>query len=114
MKAFQNRVSKEDLNFLLTASSAAFITYLSMYAFRKPFTAATFDQLSLWGIDYKIVLIISQLFGYTLSKYIGIKIIAELKPEKRTRTLIYLILFAWISLFFSPSPPTHLISHLCF
>jgi hypothetical protein len=29
-----------------------------MYAFRKPFTAATFDQQSLWGIDYKIVLII--------------------------------------------------------
>ena len=105
MKAFQNRVSKEDLNFLLTASFAAFITYLSMYAFRKPFTAATFDQQSLWGIDYKIVLIISQLLGYTLSKYIGIKIIAELKPEKRTRTLIHLILFAWISLFFFAITP---------
>ena len=105
MKVFQNRVSKEDLNFLLTASFAAFITYLSMYAFRKPFTAATFDQLSLWGIDYKIVLIISQLLGYTLSKYIGIKIIAELKPEKRTRTLIYLILFAWVSLFFFAITP---------
>ena len=105
MKAFQNRVSKEDLNFLLTASFAAFITYLSMYAFRKPFTAAIFDQQSLWGIDYKIVLIISQLLGYTLSKYIGIKIIAELKPEKRTRTLIHLILFAWISLFFFAITP---------
>ncbi len=105
MKAFQNRLSKDDLNFLLTASFAAFITYLSMYAFRKPFTAATFDQQSLWGIDYKIVLIISQLLGYTLSKYIGIKIIAELKPEKRTRTLIYFILFAWISLFFFAITP---------
>ena len=100
MKALQSRIGKEDLNFLLTASFAAFITYLSMYAFRKPFTAATFDQLSLWGIDYKILLIISQLVGYTISKYIGIKLIAELKPEKRTKTLIYLILFAWISLFF--------------
>ena len=105
MKAFQNRVSKKDLNFLLTASFAAFITYLSMYAFRKPFTAAIFNQQSLWGIDYKIVLIISQLLGYTLSKYIGIKIIAELKPEKRTRTLIHLILFAWISLFFFAITP---------
>ena len=105
MKALQNKLSKEDLKFLLTASSAAFITYLSMYAFRKPFTAATFDQLSLWGIDYKILLIISQLLGYTLSKYIGIKIIAELRPEKRTKTLIYLMLFAWISLFFFAITP---------
>ena len=39
MKESKSRISKEDLNFLLTASSAAFITYLSMYAFRKPFTA---------------------------------------------------------------------------
>ena len=99
MKVLQSKISREDFNFLLTASFAAFITYLSMYAFRKPFTAATFDQLSLWGIDYKILLILSQLFGYTLSKYIGIKIIAELKPEQRTKTLVYLILLAWISLF---------------
>jgi len=99
MKVLQNKISREDINLLLTASFAAFITYLSMYAFRKPFTAATFDQLSLWGIDYKILLILSQLFGYTLSKYIGIKIIAELKPENRTKTLIYLMLFAWIALF---------------
>lgn len=99
MKVLQSKISREDFNFLLTASFAAFITYLSMYAFRKPFTAATFDQLSLWGIDYKILLILSQLFGYTLSKYIGIKIIAELKPENRTKTLVYLILLAWISLF---------------
>lgn len=105
MKLSYNKLSKKDLTFLLTASSAAFITYLSMYAFRKPFTAATFDNLALFGIDYKIVLIISQLLGYTLSKYIGIKIIAELKPEKRTKTLIYLILFAWLSLFFFAITP---------
>jgi hypothetical protein len=105
MKLTYNKLSKKDLTFLLTASSAAFITYLSMYAFRKPFTAATFDNLALFSIDYKIVLIISQLLGYTLSKYIGIKIIAELKPEKRTKTLIYLILFAWLSLFFFAITP---------
>lgn len=105
MKVLQSRISKEDLNFLLTASSAAFITYLSMYAFRKPFTAATFDQLFFWGIDYKILLILSQLLGYTVSKYIGIKLIAELKPERRTKTLIYLMLFAWITLFFFAITP---------
>ena len=32
-------------------------------------------------------------------------LIAELKPEKRTKTLIYLMLFAWISLFFFAVTP---------
>lgn len=93
------KISKSDLRFILTASFAAFTTYLSMYAFRKPFIAATFDNLQAFGIDYKILLIISQLAGYTLSKYIGIKFIAELKPENRTKTLAYLMAFAWFSLF---------------
>ena len=45
-----------NIQFILHASLAAFITYLSMYAFRKPFTAATYDGLKLWSIDYKILL----------------------------------------------------------
>lgn len=80
------------------ASMAAFITYMSMYAFRKPFTAATYDGLQLWAIDYKIVLIISQLIGYTLSKYIGIKLISELKADQRIKTLVLLMGIAWGSL----------------
>jgi len=100
MILIKEKISRQHLTFLLTASFAAFITYLSMYAFRKPFTAATFDQLSLWGINYKILLIISQLFGYTISKYVGIKLISELRPEARTRTLLLLMAFAWISLLF--------------
>lgn len=93
-----------EIRFVFVAALAAFITYLSMYAFRKPFTAATFDGLSIWGIDYKILLIISQLVGYTLSKYLGIKIISELDHKSRTKTLIvlmstallFLLLFALI------------------
>jgi len=87
-----------EFRFVLFAAMAAFITYLSMYAFRKPFTAATFDGLSLWGIDYKILLIISQLIGYTTSKYLGIKIISELDHKSRTKTLIVLMATAWITL----------------
>jgi hypothetical protein len=70
-----------------------------MYAFRKPFTAATFNGLKLWGFDYKILLIIAQLIGYTLSKSLGIKIIAELRQENRLKTLIILMGIALISLF---------------
>lgn len=88
-----------DFKFILHASSAAFITYLSMYAFRKPFTAATYDGFHLWGLDYKILLIITQLIGYTISKYIGIKLVSELTSRNRVKILIWLLAVAWFSLF---------------
>jgi hypothetical protein len=84
---------------IVLPAAAAFITYLSMYAFRKPFTAATFDGLYLWGIPYKIVLILSQLIGYTISKYLGIKFIAELPAAGRINFLIGLMAFALLTLF---------------
>lgn len=88
-----------DFKFILHASSAAFITYLSMYAFRKPFTSSTYDGLRLWGVDYKILLIITQLIGYTISKYIGIKLVSELTARNRVKILILLLSIAWFSLF---------------
>jgi MFS family permease len=87
------------IQFIIHASLAAFITYLSMYAFRKPFTAATYDGIKLWSIDYKILLILSQLIGYTVSKYLGIKYVSELKPQQRTKALIFLMAFAMLMLF---------------
>jgi hypothetical protein len=96
---YPTTIKKIDVRFLMNAAAAAFITYLSMYAFRKPFTAATFDGLSLWGMDYKILLIITQLIGYTISKYVGIKLVSELHAGNRTRMLIMLMGFAWVSLF---------------
>jgi hypothetical protein len=92
-------IKRIDFKFILHASSAAFITYLSMYAFRKPFTAATYDGLKLWGVDYKILLIITQLIGYTISKYIGIKLVSELTARNRVKILILLLSIAWFSLF---------------
>lgn len=88
-----------DFRFILHASAAAFITYLSMYAFRKPFTAATYDGLVVWGVDYKILLIIAQLIGYTISKYIGIKLVSELRPNNRVTVLVVLMATAWLTLF---------------
>jgi len=89
-----------ELSLIIKASCAVFITYLSMYAFRKPFTAAQYSNISLWGVNYKILLIIAQLVGYTISKYFGIKIISELTASKRTITLILLMAASWISLLF--------------
>lgn len=65
-----------------------------MYAFRKPFTNGTYSGLTLWDLDYKAILIISQLLGYMLSKMLGIKIISELKATGRKKLIICLILFA--------------------
>jgi len=78
--------------------TAAFITYCSMYAFRKPFTAATFNDLTIWGIDMKIVLISSQVLGYMLSKFIGIYLVSSMLPEKRIRYILILIGISWAAL----------------
>ena len=44
----------------LLAGAAAFLAYASMYAFRKPFTAAEFAGLHVAGVDYKVWLVIAQ------------------------------------------------------
>lgn len=80
---------------------AAFTTYFCMYAFRKPFSVGTFDYPALEilpQVDYKVILIIAQVFGYTLSKFLGIKVVSELEGNYRGRTIIGLILFAELSL----------------
>jgi hypothetical protein len=79
---------------------AAFGTYFCMYGFRKPYTAATYADAVFWGIDYKFLLVIAQTAGYVAAKWIGIKIIAEVKPAQRIRILLLLIFFAELMLLF--------------
>ncbi len=71
--------------------AAAFGAYFCMYAFRKPFTAAGYADEALWGVDYKSVLVIAQVLGYTLSKFIGIKVVSELSPRLRGVGILVLI-----------------------
>ncbi|MCA9148193.1 MAG: hypothetical protein KDA92_02775 [Planctomycetales bacterium] len=86
--------------------TAAFTTYFCMYAFRKPFTAGEFSDVVLWGIGYKTILVASQVMGYTLSKFIGIKVISEMPPNRRAMAIIGLILFAEFALLlFAIVPP---------
>ena len=80
--------------FACYTSFVAFSTYFCMYAFRKPFAAAEYAELTLWGMDYKIVLVISQVIGYTISKFMGIRFIAEIERHRRTIALIGLIFAA--------------------
>ena len=79
---------------LLWAIVAAFGTYFSMYLFRKPFTAAKFEDLSFWGIGFKSILVISQVLGYTISKFIGIRLVSEAPPQRRIYLIIGLVLFS--------------------
>lgn len=85
---------------------AAFLTYSCMYAFRKPFTVATFDGYLFLGMHYKVWMIITQLSGYTLSKFYGIKFISESVSKNKARYIILFILISWFSLFlFAVIPP---------
>ncbi|PXX31315.1 DUF5690 family protein [Arenibacter sp. ARW7G5Y1] len=102
------KLVKKDISFLLYGAFASFGTYFCMYAFRKPFTVATFEDLSFAGVDYKIILIIAQVLGYMLSKFIGIKVISELQANKRIYYLLGLILAAEASLLlFAITPPPY-------
>jgi hypothetical protein len=95
---------------LLTAwlAVAAFSCYFCVYAFRKPFTAGTFEGLTLWGVDYKIVLVIAQVFGYAASKGLGIRLISETAPHQRARRILGLVGFAELALVgFALVPPPY-------
>ncbi len=86
--------------FTTVAGLAGFAAYFSMYAFRKPFSAASFVQVPGWHfvLDYKIALVLAQVIGYALSKMIGIKVISELAPARRASAIILLILLAGAAL----------------
>ena len=56
----------------LVAVASAFGAYTAMYAFRKPFSVGTFSGQSVLGFDLKALLVVAQIVGYTLSKFIGI------------------------------------------
>jgi hypothetical protein len=72
---------------------AAFGAYACMYGFRKPFTAAEFG-----GAEIKAWLVTAQVIGYMLSKFIGIKVIAEMTATGRARAFLGLITVAHLVL----------------
>ena len=73
------------------AMSAAFGTYFCMCGFRKPYTAATFDGVMSFGVAFKTLAVTSQVCGYMLSKFIGIKVVPEMPPHRRAATILWLI-----------------------
>lgn len=98
--SLQRTVDSKKILIALFAAAVSFLTYASVYAYRKPFTVAEFNGLQYGGISYQSLLIICQVMGYMISKFFGIKFIAELKRRGRWKAGAVLLGTAWISLLF--------------
>ncbi|AFK03890.1 hypothetical protein Emtol_2755 [Emticicia oligotrophica DSM 17448] len=98
-------IARSPFNLTLFASITAFFTYLCFYPFRRAYTAATYDELIFWGINFKILIITAQVLGFAVSKGLGIKYVSEMLPEHRSRNLLIMIALSWVCyLFFALTP----------
>lgn len=91
----------------LFAVIATFGAYFCMYMYRKPFTAASYETMTAFGMAYKPVAVISQVLGYTLSKFMGIKVISEAGAKHRVLYYLGMIGIAEVALLLfglTPSP----------
>lgn len=101
--------------FTIYTSLAAFCLYTCVYAFRKTFAAATFEGILFAGISYKVWLVTFQVIGYALSKFIGIKVISELKAHSRAFGILLMTGIAGVSwLLFALVPAPYNIIFLFF
>jgi len=92
----------------LYAAVVAFLTYTMIFGFRKSFTVCTFDGMAYWGLGYKTLLVLSQMIGYLMAKFYGIKFISELKRLHRYKIVLLLVGIAWLAwLLFALVPPPY-------
>lgn len=73
-----------------------FCLYTFMYAVRKPFSALTYENILVWGINVKIWMVLAQLLGYTLSKFYGIRLLGKIKREDRSIYLVCILSLATV------------------
>jgi MFS family permease len=78
------------------AIACSFATYFAMFAFRKPFAAASYDRIASEGssLGLKSALVIGQVVGYGLAKWIGVKFISETSRSRRAPLLVLMIVAA--------------------
>lgn len=93
-----SRKKFSDFLFIVWAGGAALLSYSLVYALRKPYTAAAFDGMEIFNMDYKVAVTIAQIIGYVISKCIGIKLISELKKEERMKFILMSVGMAELSL----------------
>ncbi|MEN9684959.1 MAG: hypothetical protein RLZZ28_745 [Bacteroidota bacterium] len=92
----------------LYAAIVVFLLYTMIFGFRKSYTVCTFDGLRYFGLNYKTILVLSQMVGYLLAKFYGIKFISELKRLGRYKIILLLVGIAWMAwLLFALIPPPY-------
>lgn len=107
MQKLSEFIARSSFNFTVFASVTAFFTYLCFYPFRRAYTAAMYEELVFWGVQFKILIITAQVLGFAVSKGLGIKYVSEMLPKNRSRNLLIMIVLSWTSYFFfalTPAP----------
>src|SRR4051812_29489391 len=106
--AIREKLTGSGFWFTIYASVTAFCLYTCVHAFRKTFSVATFQHLQYLGVSYKVWLVTFQVVGYALSKFIGIKLIAELQANYRAKGILIMVSIAGASwLLFAIVPPPY-------
>ena len=99
------RLSREEWLVAVYAAVIVFITYATIFGFRKTYTVATFEGETLFGVGFKELLVVTQALGYLSSKFFGIKFIAELRRFRRWKIIFLLVGISWTAwLFFALIP----------
>ncbi len=101
--------------FSLYTAVSAFCLYTCIFALRKTFGVATYENMSVGGVDFKVWMVIFQVLGYMLSKFIGIKVVSELGAHARLKGILLMVSIASISwLFFAITPSPYNLIFLFF
>ena len=101
--------------FSLYTAVSAFCLYTCIFALRKTFGVATYENMSVGGVDFKVWMVIFQVLGYMLSKFIGIKVVSELGAHARLKGILLMVSLASISwLFFAITPSPYNLIFLFF
>ena len=85
----------KDNSIALYAALVSFGTYVFIFGFRKSFTVCTFDGMTFGPIAYKTALVISQMLGYLLAKFYGIRFISGMQKVNRYKIIFLLTGIAW-------------------
>lgn len=113
MRYFNSTANRSQVQVSIYAALVVFLAYTMIFGFRKSFTVGTFDGITVGGYSYKTVLVISQVLGYMLAKFYGVKYISELKRTGRGTIIILLTGISWLSwLFFAITPVPYNIAFL--
>ena len=79
----------------LYAALVSFGTYVFIFGFRKSFTVCTFEGMTFGPIAFKTAMVISQMLGYLMAKFYGIKFISGLEKQHRYKIIFLLTGIAW-------------------